>query len=732
MVLVGAGHAHVQVLRAWAMRPRPDLDVTVVADSAVAIYSGMVPGLIEGRYSPEDLQIDAVQLARRAGVRIILARAEGVDPASRTIRIVDRPPLEFDVASLDIGSASAGRGVAGVVEHAVPTRPLGRLLSAIGRFDELCRERQGDVDLVVVGGGAAGIELAATLGHRARRRALGSRVRLLAAGLRLLSDRSVKLAERARRELEARGIVVECGATVTGVEPGRVALADGGFRPADFVVWAAGAAAHRDFDTTGLALDSAGFIEVDETLEVAGVPGLFAVGDCAAFSAFPWVSRAGVYAVRAGPVLLENIEARLEGRPLRPWRPQRRFLALLNLGDGEALGERSGVSFAGRWVMRWKDHIDRRFVERFRMPAMSTDDRAPSMVCGGCAAKLGPLALRQALGGLAPNLPADHVVVGLGEADDVVAWRTRGSEVVVSNVELLRSFTNDPYLFGRVAAINALSDLDAKGVVPRAAQAIVALPLDLPEPEVVGMLRQVLLGARSVLEERSVPLMGGHTARAAELLVGFSIEGLADRPARLAREPVEIGDILLLTRALGSGVLLHADMAGRAEGQWVEELYRHLEAGNAAAAAALREVDLRVCTDVTGFGLVGHLVTMLPSDRRITAEVELAALPALPGALELLARGERSSFHEQNRALLDASALAPPPDQVPRAALAVDPQTAGGLLLIVPPASAPQLLGQLQRLPGGAERIGRLVAWSGAPVELVDTAPAQRGRGPHA
>ncbi len=731
MVLVGAGHAHVQVLRAWAMRPRPDLDVTLVVDAAVALYSGMVPGLIEGRYTQQDLEIDAVKLARRAGVRIILARAKGVDPEARTILIADRPPLEFDVASLDIGSTGADGGAAGVVERAVLTRPLGRLLSAIERFDELCRERRNGVDLVVVGGGAAGVELAATFGARARHRGHESRVQLLAAGPRLLSERSTKLAERARLELEDRGIAVECGVTVNAVEPAGVALAGGGFRPADLVVWAAGAAAHRDFETAGLALDSAGFLEVEETLEVKGVPGLFAVGDCAAFPTFPWVLRAGVYAVRAGPLLLENLEARLAGRPLRRWRPQRHFLALLNLGDGEALGERNGVIVAGRWVMHWKDHIDRRFVERFRLAPMSTTDPAAVMVCGGCAAKLGPSALQQALGDLAGSPRPDQVVLGIEAADDVVAWRTLGSEVVVSNLELLRAFTNDPYLFGRVAAINTLSDLDAKAVTPRAAQAIVALPLDLPEAEAVWMLRQILLGARSVLEGRGVPLLGGHTARAAELLVGFSIDGQPELPGRLLRGAVQIGDVILLTRALGSGVLLHADMAGRAEGRWVEALYRHLETGNASAAAVLSKSELRVCTDVTGFGLVGHLVTVLPREPRVTAEIELATLPALPGALELLETGERSSFHAQNRAVLEGAALAPPTDELARAALAADPQTAGGLLIVVPPASAPRLLEQLQQLPGGAERIGRIVAWSGAPVELLDAAPARSMRDPH-
>jgi selenide,water dikinase len=315
------------------------------------------------------------------------------------------------------------------------------------------------------------------------------------------------------------------------------------------------------------------------------------------------------------------------------------------------------------------------------------------------------------------------VVVGIDEADDVAAWRTSGSsEVVVSNVELLRAFASDPYLLGRVAAINALSDLDAKGVPPRAAQAIVALPLDLPEAEVVWILRQLLLGAGTVLEPRGVPLLGGHTARAADLLVGFSIEGLADQNSRLVRAEVEVGDVLLLTRALGSGVLLHADMAGRAKGRWVEALYRHLQVGNAPAAAVLRQADVRVCTDVTGFGLVGHLVTVLRGNRATTAQIELGSLPALAGALELLEGGERSSFHEQNRTLLEASVIAPPSEVNPRVALAADPQTAGGLLIVAPAASAPGLLAQLQQLPGGASQIGQIAAWSGAPVELLGSA----------
>jgi selenide,water dikinase len=707
VVLVGGGHAHVQLLRRWIMRPLVDARVTVVVDRPEAVYSGMVPGLVAGHYAPSDVTIDVRPLAKRAGARFVVAPCTAVDPVGHAVHLHERPPLHYDLASLDIGSAVAGLDTPGVREHTLPTRPIGAFAERIGALFAAA----GTPRVVVVGGGAGGVELALAAVARLRRQGVAvPSVTLVHDGAHLLPGHGPRLAARARRACERRGVKVLAERRVTAVHAERVALADGGTLPHDLCLWVTGAAAPALLRASGLPCDERGFVWVGPTLEVPGHEGLFAAGDCAVPTSWPAMPKAGVYAVRQGPRLEANLRARLAGRRLTAYRPQRDFLTLLNGGDGTALGGKWGVAAEGRWVMRWKDRIDRRFVERFQVldadgapttafrhaatrmtAAAGMTGSADDMVCGGCAAKVARTPLARALGRLAPR-PDPDVLLGLERPDDVAALR-RPTEVLVATVDQFPAFTDDPWLVGRVAAANALSDVQAKGVTPRLALALVGVPAH-EDPE--HLLVQVLTGARTVLDREGVSLAGGHTTVGPQLTVGFSVMGFAPTPEALVRhDGVRAGDALVLARALGTGVLLHADMAGRASGRWMAAAMASMERGNAAAARVARTFGVHAATDVTGFGLAGHLAQMIePSG--LAATVVLESLPALPGALALLRRGERSTFHEQNRAVLTDVAVPAALAGRAEVELLFDPQTAGGLLLTVEPARAGDLVARLR------------------------------------
>ncbi len=714
VVLVGAGHAHIQVLRAFAMRPPPATRLTLVVDTPIAVYSGMVPGLVAGHYRADELEIDAVPLARRAGARVILAAATRIDPEGRRIELAGRAPIPYDFASLDIGSTVAGAELPGIAAHALPTRPIARLVERLDELLTAARGSDGPFRLVVAGGGAAGVELAACLTARLRPQ-LGERLEVLLvhAGEQLLPGFPEKLVQRVERALARRGIERLEGRAVLAADEGAVELDVGSTRPCDALVWATGAVGHPVAGASGLAVDARGFARVRSTLQVVDHDQLFAAGDCATLDEFPATPKAGVYAVRQGPVLVANLRAALAGRPLARYRPQRDFLALLNLGDGEALGTKRGLVVEGRWVMRLKDQIDRRFVRRFQPLAADRDGMSPGdapMHCGGCAAKLDQDALGRALARLAPAPAAPEVVVGLGDGDDVAAVQTASGELLVLTVDFFRAFTDDPWLVGRVAAANALSDLEAKGVAGRWAQALVALPLDADARDAEETLVQLLAGARATFDPAGVRLVGGHTARAAELAIGFAVQGLAAPYAPLPRRRGELaaGQVLLLTKPLGTGVLLAADQAGRLDGRTLATTFAALVSGHGAAALVAREA--AAATDVTGFGLAGHLATLLDGSG-LAARLDLASIPALPGALERLARGERSSFHGETARGRDRLALPSALAGDPRVELLFDPQTAGPLLLAVSERAAGGLLERL-RANGAlaAARIGEIVA----------------------
>jgi selenide,water dikinase len=711
LVLVGGGHAHIQVLKRWAMAPVPGARLTLVVDRPVAVYSGMVPGFVAGQYARDDLEIDVRPLALRAGARCIVAAATGVDPDARRLALDGRPAIAYDTVSFDVGSTVAGLERPGVREHAIPTRPIGEFVRRVDELLAAARERD-TARVVVVGAGAGGVEVAFALAARLRRERAGPvEVLLLESGSRVLPGYAPSAAARVEAAAATRGIAIRTGARVARVDADAVHLEGGEIVSADTVVWVAGAAALPIFEGSGIETDEAGFVRVRPTLQCVGHDEIFAVGDCAAWAAGPGLPKAGVYAVRQGRVLAHNLIARVRGERLRAYRPQRDFLSLLNLGDGGAIGTKWGVSVEGAALFALKNWIDRRFVRRFQVldrdGAVTPDFAAPmpggDMLCGGCAAKVGESSLTRALERLGiPTHPA--VVLGLAQPDDAAAVETDRGEIVAATVDSFRAFADDPYLVGRVAAVNAVSDLWAKGVPPRFALGQVSVPEAEPA-RAEETLYQVMAGARAALETDGVTLVGGHTTIGPELVVGFAVWGFAASADALIRiGGATPGDQLILTKPLGTGVILQADMRGRARGAWVEAAAASMLRSNAAAARAMIALRPSAATDVTGFGLAGHLGEMMRASKG-SAVLDLAAIPALPGAGTLLGRGIRSTAHPENararRAMLVESEAA----RRETLDLLFDPQTSGGLLIAVPRDRGPTMLSALRAAGDGAAAI---------------------------
>lgn len=685
LVLVGGGHAHVQVLRALALAPWKSVHTTLIVDQPVAVYSGMVPAWMAGEVPRHALEIDVLPLARRAGAAVIVAPVTRV--GLREVHIAGRPPVRFDVASVNLGSTVAGAERDDVRAFAIASRPIAALLD---RFEErvqaLSAGPRRALRVVTVGAGAGGVEVAACTA--ARLRGLGFEV-----SATLISAHAPgwaaqpRVAATIRRALAARAIEVVEGRRCEAVLASGVRLDDGATLPADIVLWVAGPAAHPVARESGLPVDARGWIRVGEDLGVVGCPGLFAVGDCAVMDAAPWVPRAGVYAVRQGPVLVANLQAALAGRPTRPYRPQRDFLSMLNLGDGAAVVAKWGFAVQGAWVHRWKQRIDRRFMQMFQVlgpngaPTMPGMVGADDMACGGCAAKVDAAGLERAL----CALPAPPDGVGLAARDDVAVVRHGGAEVLAT-VDGFPAFTDDPWLVGRAAALNATSDVWAKGGRPRHALCWLVVPEDVDGP---AMVATVMAGVQTSLDADGVVLVGGHTTVGRELLVGLTVLGDPPEGDLWLQGGAMPGDVLVLTRALGAGVLWRADRMGLAAGVWMEAAKRRLLAGNRRASEVARGFEVHAATDVTGFGLVGHALGLLRRDD-LALRIDAAALPLLPGVAGLLERGLRSTAHAGNRAIAGWSGVVSPATEV-----VFDPQTCGGLLLAVAPWEADGLLAAL-------------------------------------
>ncbi len=371
LVLIGTGHAHIHIFPAFAADPPPNTHVTVIADTPIATYSGMVPGLVAGEYRREQLEIDARPLATMIDARLIVAKVTQIDAANKFITLDNGQCVPYDIASFNVGSTVAGIDTPGVREHALPTRPIGLLVRGIDNLVERARHHKGPdpFHVIVVGAGAGGVEIAFTLEDRLSRETdRPILVTLLDGGPRILPGLPDALARRISRLCNGRHIEVRCNTPVTEVDAEHVTLESREVVSCEALIWVTGAISHSQFRDSDLATDDRGFLLIRSTLQAKDHDDVFATGDCATFIDYPQTPKAGVYAVRQGPYIAHNLRAALTGQPLKPYVPQGDFLLLMNLGKGYALGTKWGLRFGGKWVRRWKDHLDIKFMRRFQMP----------------------------------------------------------------------------------------------------------------------------------------------------------------------------------------------------------------------------------------------------------------------------------------------------------------------------------------------------------------------------
>jgi selenide,water dikinase len=711
LLLAGGGHSHALLLRLWVMRPRSRprrCRITLV--SRHALYSGTVPALVAGLRSEGDGRIDLRRLCRLAEVVFVQAEITGLDPLRQELRLAGRPPLRFDRLSLDVGAVTLpgppGQGGQG----AVPVKPLEPFLA-------WCAALAAECPIRIRGGGAAAVELALAL--RARRHP----VRLL------LRDQGLQLGSRAANRA-GEALLAEAGVELERRAPeqaGADLLCTGSTAPC----WLA---------ASGLPVEAAsGRLLCDTTLAVRGQERIFASGDCGWIPAAPRPA-SGVWAVRAAPVLAVNLRRSLAGKPLRHWRPQAWALQLL--GDGGACGAPRlpapralaprALAFWGpfalgpsRLLWRWKERLDSSFLRMFaELKPMAASMGGPAgagrgaragsteqaMACRGCAAKLAAAPLQAALRRLAAGRTAAAGQPPVSEDAPVIQRNPDGS-LLLQSVDGFPALVDDPFLNGRLTALHACSDLWACGGAVESVQALVTVPegdARLQEEQ----LLQSLAGVTSVLEPLGAALVGGHTLEGrdgAGLGLALTVNGRTPPGRFWPKGPLRGGEVLLLSRPIGSGVLFAAAMEGAARPEWIDAALEVMQRSQAPLPELLAAHGCLACTDVTGFGLLGHLGEMLTGAAAgVRVRLDATAIPALAGARELLGRGYASSLAPANGAALallegaveleGAAAVAAPAVAAPAVdtALLVDPQTCGPLLAALPAERAGAALVALQ------------------------------------
>ena len=665
------------------MDPIDDCQLICVSNFPVSTYSGMLPGVLANQYPIPAMEIDLVRLCASANVRLILGDVIGIDTERDRIRFANRPDLSFDVLSIGVGSMPSFGGIE------VINSPTLVSIKPMQTFHQRLREKldqhanQPQISIAIVGGGIGSIEIAFCLDRHLQSKPEGNfRLKLVAGNSGVGSGLLESTRKRVLDRLQARKIEVVQGHRVERVESNQLTLTDGKRVEADIVLWATNAVAPDLLSRFDYEKDERGFLLTKSTLQVKSHPHVFAVGDTGTIEDTS-IDKAGVYAVRQGPVLWENLKKALQDRPLETYRPQTDYLKLINTADGRSIAQFKGRSFYGRWCWWLKDRIDRNFMAMYQnyepmaMTAAPVDPKSTdAMRCLGCGGKIGSQILSSVLEDLEIN---EHpsVVIGLKNPDDAAVIKTQDNQVTVTT-DFFASPMNDPYLTGRIAMLNSASDCFVMGAQPTAALALIQLPLQHAKTQLQTM-RELMSGSVEELNRMNAAIVGGHSIEGPRLTAGFTVLGDQISDAK-TKGMLAVGEALVMTKPLGSGVLLAALMQAKLSGHHYQELVDSMVQSNAIALDLIRDHEVSAMTDVTGFGLAGHLKEMLVASG-VSAELSLKAIATLSGFEDLIEQKIESTLAPDNR--INAADYFLPSENInaPDLAKLFDPQTGGGILL---------------------------------------------------
>lgn len=711
LVLIGGGHSHLSVIKSFAMNPVQGLRITLISRDIHTPYSGMLPSLLAGHYNLDETHIDLRSLCEKANIRLFQSEVTNINLELQKIHCNSRIPIRYDWLSINIGSEPDLKSIDGAGNLGLAVKPVPQFL---GKWQTLLKTIAGQHNTAahkinIVGGGAASIEVALATHRQLEKLNLSDKVQLkiVCSTPQILPTHNHRVQKSIATILANKNIETLKNHKVKSVSLNNtqtnMVFSDNTQSSCDTVIWAIHAACPSWIKPTGLQCDQNGFITVNQFLQSSSHSNVFAAGDIANFEPGP-LPKSGVYAVRAGVVLAENIRRAVNQRPLKAYHPQRSFLSLLMTGNKSAIASKSIFSFSGKWVWRWKDHIDRKFVKQYSHwnPMQSSKLKQDKlgvkeeMRCGGCGAKVGSQILARVMSQLKPLKNSD-VIIGLDHPDDAAVIVPPENKQWLQTVDYFRAFIDDPYLLGRIATNHCLSDIYAMGAIPHSALALATVPYG-SEKLVEDTLLQLMSGAVDSLNEQNTALIGGHSSEGAELGFGLSVNGTCNSSDLLTKGKLQTGLTLILSKPLGTGTLFAANMIGKAQGRWIDNALTQMLISNRQAAQIIHAHKAAACTDITGFGLLGHIAEMINATKdKYEVKLQLSSLPILEGAEQCIEEKHLSSLHPEN--IRSESELINPQQFNAHKLYPIlfDPQTAGGLLAAVPAENAQACLEDLRQ-----------------------------------
>ena len=675
LVLIGAGHTNCLFMKMWAMKSNPSLRVTLINPDPISSYTGMLPSLVAGLCTKADAQINLFGLCRAIGARLIIDSVEKIDRKKSQLICNTGRIVNYDLLSINIGSSSIPL-INGFKEFGCSVRPLAAFQERWEKFLQSVNVKSPPV-ICIIGGGLASIELSFAMDIRLKKTGIERfKIKIFERGKafgKLSSNQQRYLKSKAKlRKIE----IIE-NAIIKEVLSNGLMQKSGKFVHADFVVSCIGPNPNDLFKRSKIE-NKDGYGSVDKTLRVIGFENAFAVGDCANFPS-QVVDKSGVYAVRQAPILYKNILKLSRSEELVQFKPQSDYLKLIVYDSTSAIFLRNGLAFSAKWVWSLKNFIDKKFIKNFKkLSEMITRDMAnggnnsKKMLCGGCGSKVGNVILESSLKKLS-NTKSRHIVSKIGDDAAVIKINSSFQSLTTDH---LRSFTNDAWLQSKITAIHALGDIWAMGSDPNFALTNIVIPESSNEIQ-KRTVEEIIDGANSVFMAEGVKIVGGHTSLGKETVIGFTLGGFSKRQPKTVDKAC-VGDQIILTKPLGSGVLLAGEMRFEGEGQDLKNLFDAMSRSQSSIAEVLSRVANAV-TDITGFGLAGHLLNIV-SKSNVAAKLFFDQIPLYSGVNDLIAKHIRSSIFDNNYMYSDKVII----KTTANTDILFDPQTSGPLLATIP------------------------------------------------
>ncbi len=741
LILVGGGHANVQVLKAFAMRPILGLRITLISDVAYAPYSGMLPGFVAGRYQFEEMHINLYRLCNFANARFVHTKIKSIDTKNRVIQCQSRPDIAYDLLSINTGITPDYGNIDGAADYAVAVKPISQFLSKLVKLDNEISSSKDTI--IIIGAGAAGIELAFAFRARFNKKNLTPKIIIIGKPKRFFLDISVKTHSKILQNCTNAGIDVYHGDPVIKLNKNSVILKSGVELSSNFTFLVTGAKPSEWLKSSSLNLTNDGFIEVNSTYQTSSDDRIFAAGDIAKIIGHPR-PRSGVFAVRAGPVLAKNLRLKLHNSALQISHPQLRYLSLITLHENTVLAIWNKYHLTAKWLSPVKQWIDKKFISNFNtLPTMQESSHKPialakaelqeeedplleKIYCTGCGAKAGSHILdivlpnaceiAEKLGANKHYLPNLHTFTDAGEfplnsifnntPDTGHDTGHDTGQVLTQTIDSISQMVSDPFLFGKIAALHALSDLFVSNATPLTALSLINIQRakrNLQQSD----LTQMLAGAMIEMSKAKTGIIGGHTSQSHESSLGFAITGLKNQAhfsnIKAQIEKSESKDwSLILTKPIGVGLILAAEMRNEAPIESYEDCINSMLISNQQAAHYLWQNGAVAMTDVTGFGLAKHMMNITQEmqihiNLDMAIKISLHKIPILSGVKEILRKTSiRASLHQANKRAVQISGDVDTAN-AQLIDILFDPQTSGGIVAAVPTSIASQLTHQLQQ-----------------------------------